>query len=76
MHFTLFLAKSKSYMKHHSNWHWIDTATTIFMIPQNLRKDEQYYRNFRPLTRVADYAGISGHPEGSTPGQPKDNPRA
>ena len=22
------------------------------------------------------YAGISGHPEGSTPGQPKGNPRA
>ena len=25
------------------------------MIPQNLRKGEQYYRNFRPLTRTADY---------------------
>ena len=29
--------------------------TIIFMIPQNLRKGEQYYRNFRPLTRMADY---------------------
>ena len=55
VHFTLFSAKSKIYMKHHSNWHWIDTATIIFMIPQNLRKGEQYYRNFRPLTRTADY---------------------
>ena len=55
MHFTLFLAKSKIYMKHHSNWHWIDTATIIFMIPQNLQKGEQYYRNFRPLTCTADY---------------------
>ena len=25
------------------------------MIPQNLQKGEQYYRNFRPLTRTADY---------------------
>ena len=35
---TLLLAKSKSYMKHHSHRHWVDTTTTtIFMIPQNLR---------------------------------------
>ena len=29
------------------------------MIPQNLRKGEQYYRNLRPLTRMADYPNRS-----------------
>ena len=35
-----------------------------------LRTKESMARNY------SDNAGISGHPEGSTPGQPKGNPRA
>ena len=33
-------------------------------------------RTEKEVELFKSYAGISGHPEGSTPGQPKGNPRA